>query len=157
MAENQREGAISNTAVGIAFEKAAKKFFEEKEGLILTRPYPVDIGLYHSLRKSHNFDLGNETTIIECKSHTWTKGNNMPSAKMSVWNEAMYYFNLASSNYWKIFLVKKSLNKNGLSLIDYYFQTRFNFIPRDVCFYEYDEDNNTCKKYTFEDVERLHK
>jgi hypothetical protein len=152
---NQREGATSNPAVGIAFEKAAQKYFLDKEGLDLKRPYSVDIALYPNMVKAHNFDLGDGNTLVECKAHTWTKGNNMPSAKMSVWNEAMYYFFLAPKTYRKIFFVQRSLNKEVFPLIEYYFHTHFNFIPKDVEFYEYDVDTGNCNKYNYQDVERI--
>ena len=35
----------------------------------------------------------------------------MPSAKMTVWNEAMYYFHIAPALYWKIFFVLKHIRK----------------------------------------------
>lgn len=45
------------------------------------------------IKKKHSFDLGcKDKKIVECKSHKWTSGGNIPSAKLNVWNEAMYYF-----------------------------------------------------------------
>jgi hypothetical protein len=35
------------------------------------------------------------------------QGGNMTSAKMTVWNEAMYYFHVAPSSYRKIFFILK--------------------------------------------------
>lgn len=61
--------------------------------------------------------------IVECKSHRWTKGKNVPSAKLTVWNEAMYYFNILVGNYKKIFFVTRDVRKahnKEESLAEYY-------------------------------------
>lgn len=49
----------------------------------------------------------NNKIVIECKSHTWTSGDNVPSAKLTVWNEAMYYFSLTPSEFRKVLVVKR--------------------------------------------------
>ncbi|WP_201087274.1 hypothetical protein [Serratia plymuthica] len=56
-----------------------------------------------SIKKSHRFDLGcaEQKILVECKSHRWTIGNNIPSAKLTVWNEAMFYFYSAPAEYRK--------------------------------------------------------
>ncbi len=77
---------------------------------------------------------------VECKSHKWTSGNNIPSAKLTVWNEAMYYFLVAPKNYKKIFFMIKDYNqKRKMTLAEYYLKTYRHLIPVDVEFWEYDE------------------
>ena len=116
----QRKGAKSNTHVGKEFERAAKDFFTLK-GLHLQKRY---FNRYRDKRKKpHTFDLGNlnEKILVECKSHTWTEGGNVPSAKMTTWDQAMYFFYVAPTGYRKIFFVLKnySLEKKGVkSTID---------------------------------------
>lgn len=92
---HQRRGAKSNAHVGRAFEAKALRFFAEK-GIPLERNFAVEIGLYESNLKTHKFDLGSSDPqiVVECKSHTWTAGNKVPTAKITVWNEAMLYFQL---------------------------------------------------------------
>lgn len=102
-------------------------------------------------KKIHKFDLGGEKNgqaiIIECKSHRWTKGNNIPSAKLTVWNEAMYYFALSPDTYRKIFCVCKDYSaKRKMTLAEYYINTYYHLIPKDVEIYEYDEDKNVLEK-----------
>ena len=46
----------------------------------------------------------------------------MPSAKMTVWNEAMYYFHVAPAIYRKIFFVLKH-SRREQSLASYYLKT----------------------------------
>ena len=136
---NQRLGAISNSHVGADFERVALKFFARR-GIMLTRNFAVDLGL--SRKKRHCFDLGssNPKVIVECKSHRWTAGANVPSAKMTVWNEAMYYFHLAPREFRKVlFVLHDRRSKDGESLLSYYKRTYFHMIPEEVEFFEWDE------------------
>jgi hypothetical protein len=78
--------------------------------------------------------------IVECKSHRWTSGHNIPSAKLTVWNEAMYYFHAAPSEYKKILFVLRDLRRGtGESLAHYYVRTFGHLIPSGVEVWEYDE------------------
>ncbi|HEY1372240.1 MAG TPA: hypothetical protein VGH50_07200 [Candidatus Binatia bacterium] len=136
---NQRIGSVSNTHVGLDFELVALEYFA-KQQIKLTRDFAVDIGL--SRKKKHCFDLGssNPKIIVECKSHKWTAGANVPSAKMTVWNEAMYYFYLAPQEFRKIlFVLYDRRNKVGESLLSYYKRTYFHMIPEEVELLQWDE------------------
>lgn len=137
--EHQRVGSVSNSHVGAAFECVAMEYFA-KQKVTLTPRFSVDIGL--DRKKPHCFDLGaNEPKIIvECKSHKWTAGSNVPSAKLTVWNEAMYYFHLSPRAYRKIlFVLHDKRVVNGESLLSYYKRTYYHLIPREVEFLEWDE------------------
>ena len=105
----QREGSTSNAHVGRAFEERAQKVLAE-HGLRLESNHKVPCGL-GAVRKNHAFDLGsgNLRVIVECKSHTWTSGGNVPSAKMTDWAQAMFYFHMAPPDYRKIFFVERSV------------------------------------------------
>ncbi len=84
---------------------------------------------------SDPFDLGNLTQkiIVECKSHKWTTGENIPSAKLTVWNEAMYYFVAAPKGFRKImFVLRDYSSKRNKTLAEYYVQTYSHLIPKDV-------------------------
>jgi len=136
---HQRIGAVSNAHVGAAFETAALEYFE-RIGIVLTKNHPLPIGLKE--KKNHSFDLGSSKPeiIVECKSHRWTAGAKVPSAKMTVWNEAMYYFFLAPKNYRKImFVLHDKRTEGGESLLSYYKRTYTHLIPEDVEFFEFDE------------------
>jgi hypothetical protein len=136
---HQRVGSISNVHVGAGFEKAALQFFEGR-GVKLTRNFPLEIGIV--TKKKHTFDLGSDhpKMIIECKSHKWTEGDKVPSAKMATWNEAMFYFHLAPRNFKKIFFTLHHIRRTtGESLVSYYKRTYFHLIPEEVEFLEFDE------------------
>ena len=92
----QRAGAPSNTRVGIRFENLVKDYFRGN-GVELHEQFSVSVGL--AQKKQRKFDLGSSDlrVLVECRSHKWTGGGNVPSAKMTSWNEAMYYFFLAPS------------------------------------------------------------
>jgi hypothetical protein len=51
---HQRVGSVSNAHVGADFERVALEFFA-KQGIMLSRNFPVKLGL--SKKKIHNFDL----------------------------------------------------------------------------------------------------
>ncbi len=65
----------------------------------------------------------------------------MPSAKMTVWNEAMYYFLLAPSRFRKIMFVLKH-DRAGCSLASYYLRTHVHLVPDGVEFWEFDTDTD---------------
>lgn len=136
----QRIGSKSNSQVGKEFENSAREFFDS-QGIPLEPNLPISIGI-ELLKKSHSFDLVNEEMkiLVECKSHRWTSGGNVPSAKLTVWNEAMYYFVAAPTGYRCIMFVLRDFStKHGETLAQYYLRTYPHLIPRGVEFWEYDE------------------
>lgn len=137
----QREGYISNAHVGREFEERIRRSFLNTYYINLKSKYNLEIG--KTRKKIHEFDLGYEgkyeNIVVECKSHTWTSSDNIPSAKLTVWNEAMYYFTLVPNNYRKIFCVLKSYSKRReKTLAQYYIEKYYHLIPEDVEIFEYD-------------------
>ncbi|WP_345984408.1 hypothetical protein WCX49_07140 [Sulfurimonas sp. HSL-1656] len=146
----RRIEAKSNTHAGKDFEIAAQVFFEEK-GIPLYQNVKVPIGI-RTTKKEHAFDLGSieERTLVECKSHKWTRGGNVPSAKLTIWNEAMYYFLAAPDGYRKIMFVLRDYNeKRDETLAEYYLKKYRHLIPVDVEFWEYDEATKKAKQLSF--------
>ena len=139
----QRPGAISNADVGSDFETAAQEWFLN-QGVRLQRNYGVEVGF--SKMKERKFDLGSSEppVLVECKSHKWTSGGNVPSAKITVWNESMYYFLLAPPGFRKVLFVLRDVSeKRGESLAEYYVRNHSHLIPNDVEILEYDVSNMT--------------
>lgn len=140
--KNQRIGAVSNAHIGREFELVVQKYFKNK-GIELRSNYKIFVGI-DIRKKSHAFDLGAEDPdiLVECKSHTWTSGNNVPSAKMTVWNEAMLYFSVAPPRYRKIFFVLRDVSESRKeSLAEYYVRTYAHLIPPGVEIWEYDQED----------------
>lgn len=139
---HQRIGSKSNAHVGRDFELAAQRFFAS-EGLNLELNIKIPVGVAKN-KKDHAFDLGceKEKVIVECKSHKWTTPNdNVPSAKLTVWNEAMYYFLVTPPGYRKImFVLRDYSEKRRETLAQYYVRTYSHLVPQDVELWEFDEE-----------------
>ena len=83
--------------------------------------------------------------IVECKSHIWTESGNIPSAKLTVWTEAMYYFLCSPRRFRKILFVLRALReKKPESLAEYYIKTRRHLIPDGVEIWEFDPEAGEC-------------
>ncbi len=124
-----------NPRRGSKFEALVQSFFAT-QGTNLRRDFIVPVGA-HSEKRPRKFDLGSTRppVLVECKRHTWTGGGNAPSAKLAVWNEAMYFFTTAPSKYRKILAVLRHVRR-GQSLAEHYV-TRFrHMIPRRVEIWE---------------------
>lgn len=142
----QRKGAKNNAEVGRIFESHVRRFFATT-GLRLESNVLVDIGV--NGKKGHRFDLGcsEPKVLIECKSHTWTEGGNVPSAKITTWDQAMYFFLAAPMGYRKIFVVARNYcGKRNQTLAEYYLRTNSHLIPHDVELWEYDEGEESAKQ-----------
>lgn len=122
------------------------------------RPDPGSLNLKVSvgisdIKKDHAFDLGceKEKILVECKSHKWTAPNdNVPSAKLTVWNEAMYYFIATPKGYRKImFVLRDYSEKRKETLAEYYIRTYRHLIPKDVEFWEYNESTMSAVQLVF--------
>ena len=147
----QRAGSISNAHVGRGFEAVALDVFAAKE-IHLESNLKLPVGVAEN-KKLHAFDLGCEQQkiIVECKCHKWTAPNdNVPSAKLTVWNEAMYYFLVAPQGYRKILFVLRDLSeRRGETLAEYYVRTYGHLIPEDVEIWEVDEDGQEVVQQSF--------
>ena len=96
--------------------------------------------------KPYKFDLGSidQKIIVECKSHTWTVTENVPSAKLTTWDQAMYFFYATHVEFRKIFFVFEHFSpKRNETLCDYYIRTHEHLIPSDVEIWEFGEEKNT--------------
>lgn len=147
----QRVGSISNAHVGKTFEGVALKIFAAK-GIDLQGDLKLPIGVADN-KKLHAFDLGcnEQKIIVECKCHRWTAPNdNVPSAKLTVWNEAMFYFLVAPKEYRKILFVLRDVSKKRRqTLAEYYVRTYGHLIPEDVEIWEVDEDGQELVQLQF--------
>jgi hypothetical protein len=143
----QRVGSKSNAQVGKDFELAALNFFNS-DGLILESDVKIKVGVGR-IKKEHAFDLGckKQKIIVECKSHKWTSGENVPSAKLTVWNEAMFYFLASPEGFRKImFVLYDYSEKRKETLAQYYLRTYKHLVPSDVEFWEYNETTSVALK-----------
>ncbi len=128
-----------NPGRGRSFELEVKTWLHS-QGLSTRQDFSVEVGAA-SYRRSHKFDLGcdDPPRLVECKRHTWTAGGNAPSAKLTVWNEAMHYFACAPVQYQKMLVVLRSLRK-GESLAKHYIRRYGHLVPKGVEIWEFDEE-----------------
>ncbi len=154
---NQREGASSNTKVGRDFEKKAKTYFKDKCDIDLTCSFSLELGLGDK-KKPRRFDLGldDPKIIVECKNHTWTKTDKVPTAKMTNWNLEMYYFHLAPQDYRKIFFCLKHYSKKRQkTLAEYYIEKNSHLIPHGVEIWEYCEKTGNVFKHNLSNGKQI--
>jgi hypothetical protein len=135
-------GNADNPAKGARFESLVREYFRG-QGLDLYPNQAVSVGA-SSAKRSRIFDLGSDTppVLVECKSHTWTRGGNAPSAKLSVWNEAMFYFMVAPPQYRKILVALD--HRRGLeSLAEHYVKRFGHLVPIGVEIWELASDGRS--------------
>lgn len=129
------------TPSGTDFRQRAQDWFL-RNSIELERDFEVRLSAGRP-KNAQRFDLGSEekSIIVECKSHRWTNKKKVPSAKMTVWNEAMFCLHLAPLRYRKILFVLKDYNTTRKeTLAEYYAKTYEHLIPREVTIVEYDEE-----------------
>lgn len=144
---HQRVGSISNAHAGREFEALANAHYLEVESWKLQANFKVSLGV-GVMKKDHRFDLGSENppVLIECKSHNFTVTGNTPSAKITVWNEAMYYFHLVPAKYRKIlFVLEAKHERQSETLASRYARNYNHLIPPEVEIVEYNAETKVTR------------
>lgn len=150
----QRKGVSSNTQAGKDFENKVFKFLE-KNGILVEKQKKVEIGI--NAKKKHAFDFGNDSVLVECKSHTWTETENTPSAKLKNWSDAMFSFYLAPNKYKKLFFVEMSFSqKYCKTLLEYFIEHYFYLIPSDVVLIDYYIQHDNFEIYMYDSNTKKH-
>jgi hypothetical protein len=128
------------------FEKLVVEHLRKNGYPDIEHKFKLEIGTEE--KKAHAFDAGQKgVLVVECKASSWTEGDNSPSAKISAWNEAMYFFYLAPPKYQKYFFVLKSDNEKGESLLTHYINSYQHVIPKDVRLFEYDPQSKEFNEF----------
>lgn len=136
-----------NPEKGALFETTVQRFLAST-GTRVRKKFSLEVGV-EEVKRPHNFDLGSDDprVVVECKSHSWTEGGNAPSAKMAVWNEAMYYFSLVPDGYRKmLFVLLSRFDPEGETLLQYYIRRFGHLISRGVEIWEYDQAEEAAKQ-----------
>lgn len=132
-----------NPTRGARFEQVVRDFFQSQCGLSLEPNFSLEVGA-GSRSRPRRFDLGSEapSVLVECKRHTWTEGGNAPSAKLTCWNEAMYFFSIAPTSYRRILAVYRSTRGNE-SLAEHYVRRFDHLVPTGVEIWEIDPEDGS--------------
>ena len=129
---------------GVEFERITCKIVSE----YFKQEFNPQIGLFIGRpSKKHKFDFvsSNNSIVIECKCYSYTSTGNIPSAKISGLNEAVFYLSFLPSDTEKYLAIKKSYrNRNQETLAEYYLRT-YRHLLGDVKIIEIDTENVTLK------------
>ena len=138
----------SNRHKGDAFAKGVGEFLKSL-GHDIQPEYQVRIGIGPTNKKTHKFDWGNESLLVECKAYNWTESGNVPSAKLTTVNEVMLYFLCAQKPFRKMLFMLTTERRpkgNSETLAEYYLRMNGHLIPDDVEVYEFDPDSLLAKQ-----------
>lgn len=118
--ESTRLVNSGNAQRGRDFEQLVRNVFDAEQGLRLTLSMSVPIG---RPSKAHNFDLGSvdPAVVVECKNYTWTRTNNVPSAKITTLREAVFYLRLSPPGYRRILALKRHNHPDRAESLAEYF------------------------------------
>lgn len=134
--DNPKKGKVFQQLVlKLAEKKFAKSFVEEKAVLI------------GNPEKEHRFDCvaADDSIIIECKNYSWTKGNNVPSAKMATLNEAVLYITNVNTKAKKIIAIHKDYSEKKEETLAHYYLRTYNHLLQDIEIWEVDDKNEFYK------------
>ena len=138
----------SNRQKGAEFAERVRAYLES-QGLDVEPEYEIQVGVNRHLKKTRNFDWGNESLLVECKAYDWTAGHNSPSAKLTTVNEAMLYFLDASKSHRKMLFLAVTGRRSGRraeTLGEHYVRTYAHLIPDDVEVHELDPDSLSARR-----------
>ncbi|MEW9699421.1 hypothetical protein [Paenibacillus sp. SI8] len=128
-------------AFQLLVQQALAAYF--KKPFVMEIAYPIG-----KPAKDHKFDLVSSDggVIVETKNYTWTSGNNVPSAKMSVLNEAVFYLQHAPKNTQKVLVINldRHAGRNE-TLAEYYVRT-YRHLLDDVSVMEFDQNTGFLNK-----------
>ena len=130
-----------NPKIGREFQEKVKRWLEANERLRFELERPILIGCPAKL---HKFDIADksESMVIECKSYTYTSTGNIPSAKLTTLNEAIFYFSFLPTETKKILIMAYAIHpKRKETLAEYYIRI-YGHLLGNVKVWEFNPDNN---------------
>lgn len=106
-----------NSLNGRQFQNSVQAIFNNLFNTSFEQEVAIPIG---TPPKDHKFDLANSdrSVVVECKNYRWTKSGNVPSAKLTGLDEAVFYFNfLPKEHTKKILCIKECIHQEKHLLI----------------------------------------
>ena len=134
--EKQINSNSDNPRVGKEFQVEVRKWFEDNKVRQFNLEHPILIGCP---AKPHKFDIADteESIVVECKCFSWTGSGNIPSAKLAVLNEALFYFSFLPAKTEKMLVMSYATHpKKTETLAEYYYRTHKHLLG-DVKIMEY--------------------
>lgn len=126
-----------NPAKGESFQVKAATKLARYFGVRFKLDQAIPIG---NPPKLHRFDLVSEDRryVGECKNYGWTRGGNMPSAKMAFVNEAVFYLKHLPSGTTRFVAMRKDARWNGQETLAEYYERTYRHLLSDVMILELD-------------------
>lgn len=112
-----------NPARGAAFQRFARDALSKHFQVRFDLDVPVPIG---KPAKAHKFDLLSVDRLFagEVKSYSWTESDNVPSAKMAVTNEAVFYLHHLPATMNRFVVMRRDVSsKRSETLAEYYLRS----------------------------------
>jgi len=110
----------TNVQRGTEFVDTTRRVLTFALGVPLDVEVPIGIG---DPPKPHRFDLANSQhrIAIECKAFTWTRGDNIPSAKITTVREALLYLQWLPARWTKaVAMMRSTRATHDESLAEYF-------------------------------------
>ena len=124
------------------FEELVGQYLNNS-GFEVRREYAVQISINGIRKKSHKFDWGNDTLLVECKANNWNS-RSIPSGERQGLNEAILFPMAAPKSYRKMLFMWETGRfgkPNPETLAECYVRLYGHLIPKDVEVYELEENN----------------
>ncbi len=135
-----------NPARGAEFERQAQDILSEHFGVMLQRGCAIPIG---DPAKEHRFDLASNDGkyVGECKNISWTQAGNIPSAKMTSVNQAVFYLTFVSDAKYRFVVMRRDTHpRHQETLAEYYYRT-YQYLLGEIFIIEIDIETNAVKEF----------
>jgi hypothetical protein len=110
-------------------------------GINFDEEVPLPIGVPP---QNHRFDLvsPDRRCVGECKCYSFTKQDNVPSAKLSTLLEAVFFLSFLPPENLKFVILDQRVRSSGGETLATYFVRRFHHLLRDISILELDAHQN---------------
>ena len=135
-----------NPAKGKAFQLLCKELLSKHFGKEISIEVKIPIG--NKPKLDHRFDLGTDdrSIICECKSYSWTKSGNVPSAKLGFINEAVFFLSFLRPNTHRYVVLRRAFHKKRNITLAEYYKKRYSSLLGGIKILEIDMESNTVRE-----------
>lgn len=129
------------------FEELVGQYLNNS-GFEVRREYAVQISINGIRKKSHKFDWGNDTLLVECKANNWNS-RSIPSGERQGLNEAMLFLMAAPKSHRKILFMwetERFGTPNTETLAECYVRLYGHCIPDDVEVHEFNDHKLSARR-----------
>lgn len=131
--------ASDNYSKGKDFQIILQKVLSNHFGVEFEMERPFLIG---NPAKEHRFDLVSTDSkiIVEVKNYTWTESGLIPSAKISILNETVFFLQHTPKDHTKILLMRSVKHPKKNETLAQHYVGRYGHLLNGVKVMEYNQD-----------------